>query len=146
MKLADVARMSGHLRIWVRKNGELVEKMDEHNLIVDNAKTVMAHLAGGDVASRSIAKVAFGTNGTAPAASDSSITDPYEKQVDAVEYPQSGQVTFHFSLGSSEANGKQIREFGLLCADGTLFARRIRSEALAKEQDITIDGEWTIAF
>lgn len=146
MKMTDNARICGRLRIWVRKNGELVERFDEHNLIVDGAKVVMAHLAGGDVASRSIAKVAFGTNGTAPAASDSSITDPYEKQVDAVEYPQSGQVTFHFSLGSSEANGKQIHEFGLLCADGTLFARRIRSEALAKEQDITIDGEWTIAF
>lgn len=146
MKLADVARMNGRLRIWVRKNGELVEKMDEHNLIVDCAKTVMAHLAGGDVASKSIAKVAFGTNGVAPSASDKEITDPYEKDVDSVEYLQDGQVTFHFSLGSTEANGKKILEFGLLCADGTLFARRIRSEALAKEQDITIDGEWTIAF
>lgn len=146
MKLTDAAQMSGRLRIWVRKGGKLVEKMDEHNLIVDRAKTVMAHLAGGDVASRSIAKVAFGENGTAPSTSDKEITNPYEKDVDSVEYPQDGQVTFHFSLGSAEANGKMILEFGLLCADGTLFARRIRSEALAKEQDITIDGEWTIAF
>lgn len=146
MKLTDSAQMCGRLKIWVKKGGKLVEKMDEHNLIVDNAKTVMAHLAGGDVSSRSIAKVAFGENGTAPSASDKEITNPYEKDVDSVEYPQDGQVTFHFSLGSAEANGKMILEFGLLCADGTLFARRIRSEALAKEQDITIDGEWTIAF
>lgn len=146
MRLTDSAQICGRLRIWVRKNGELVERFDEHNLIVDGAKVAMAHLAGGDIGSRSISKVAFGTNGTAPAASDEAITEPYEKDVDSVEYPQDGQVTFHFSLGSSEANGKQIREFGLLCADGTLFARRIRSEALAKEQDITIDGEWTIAF
>lgn len=146
MKLTDVAWMSGRLRIWVRKNGELIERFDEHNLIVDGAKVVMAHLAGGDVESRSVTKVAFGTNGTAPAATDHGISSPYEKGIDSVEYPQEGQVTFHFSLGSTEANGKMIREFGLLCADGTLFARRIRTEALAKEQDITIDGEWTIAF
>jgi hypothetical protein len=46
----------------------------------------------------------------------------------------------------SEANGMAIREFGLLTANGTLFARRIRANPIYKESDISIEGEWIIIF
>jgi hypothetical protein len=38
----------------------------------------------------------------------------------------------------------KIIEFGLLCEDGTLWARKIREEAIPKEADISLEGEWII--
>jgi hypothetical protein len=37
-------------------------------------------------------------------------------------------------------------EFGLLCADGTLFARRTRTKPINKESDISLSGSWTIIY
>ncbi len=146
MKIQEDIKLQGLFKIKVFKDGKLIETMEEHNQIVLSAKEAMAHLIGGDISKRSVKKVAFGTNGSIPGVGDTAITSPYEKVIDSVSYPDKGQVTFHFSLGATEANGKKIREFGLLCENGILFARRIRSEILAKEADITITGEWTIIF
>jgi hypothetical protein len=38
-------------------------------------------------------------------------------------YPAPGQARFKWSIAANEANGKAVKEFGLLCAGGTLFAR-----------------------
>lgn len=146
MRLKDEMAASGLFRMVVRKDGKVIETMEEHNLIVASAKNQMAHLVGGDTSGRSVTKVAVGTSGTAPAVSNTAITNAYTKAIDSVAYPSSGQVKVSWSLGAAEANGKKILEFGLICADGSLFARRIRSEVLSKESDITVEGEWTISF
>ncbi len=54
-------------------------------------------------------------------------------------------MTFAFTLNTGEANGKTIQEFGLLCSDGTLFARKTRG-GIVKADDISIAGTWTIKF
>lgn len=146
MKIAENCHVNGKLKLKILRNGKCIEVFEDHNLIVQKAKETMAHLIGGDTESKMITKVAFGTSGIEPDPSNTSITDAYVKKIDSVSYPQSGQVTFHFSLGSGEANGKKILEFGLLCDNGDLFARRIRSAVLNKASDITITGEWTISF
>ena len=137
---------SGRLALRVFDKGVLVEVFDECNLIVDGSKQVHARLLGGDVTNRSVAKFGVGTNGTAPAGGNSALTDSFVKAIDAVSYPATNQVKFDFSLGSSEANGKAIMEFGLLTAAGVLYARRVRSAALNKDSDISINGSWTITF
>ena len=38
-----------------------------------------------------------------------------------------------------------IVEYGLLCDDDSLFARKTR-EAIYKANDIAVDGEWSIIF
>jgi hypothetical protein len=45
-----------------------------------------------------------------------------------------------------EANGKAIMEFGLICTDGTLFARKNRAKAIEKDSDISLEGKWRIIF
>jgi hypothetical protein len=65
-----------------------------------------------------------------------------------------GQVQFNWSLGTTEANGMAIHEFGLMSDDGTLFSRRIREDQngnpinkpINKESDISIIGQWIIIF
>lgn len=136
----------GLLHLDIFRRGKLIEIYEDPNLIVDNYKLIHARLLGGDVTDRSVTQIGFGINGTAPAAGNTSLTDPFLKAVDAVVYPQTNQVRFDFSLGTAEANGKAILEFGLLNAAGTLYARKVRSAALNKESDITLSGSWLITF
>jgi len=137
---------SGLFVLNVYRRGELIERVEETNLIVNGSKQVHAKLLGGDVEDQSITTIAFGTNGTEPAAGNTTLTDAYTKAVDTITYPETNQVAFGFSLGADEANGKAIKEFGLFTAGGTLYARKVRSAALNKESDITLSGSWIIAF
>jgi hypothetical protein len=138
-----------------------IEQFEESNLIVNGARIQMAHLIAGDVDGRSIGYISVGTNGDDPVVDDTEITDDFTKEVDGFEYPANGQVQVNWKLLASEANGKAIREFGLLTEDGTLFARRIRTRSIYdelgnllyresvpiyKESDISIEGEWIIIF
>lgn len=147
MKLNDSATPpKGRLYLEVYRRGELIEVFEEENLIVDGSKQTHARLLGGDVSNRSVTRFSVGTNGTAPAAGNTALTSPYTKAIDTVSYPATNQVQFAFSLGSGEANGKAIMEFGLLTAGGTLYARRVRASALNKDSDISLSGTWTITF
>jgi hypothetical protein len=137
---------SGHFRLEVRRSGVLIDVFEENNLIVDGSKQTHARLIGGDVASRSVTQISFGTSLTAPVVGNTTITAPFTKAIDSVTYPATNQVRFSFSLGTAESNGKAIGEFGLLTAGGVLYARKTRTAALNKESDITLSGTWTITF
>jgi hypothetical protein len=142
----DVKGPTGRFVLNVFKHGQLIERFEEDNLVVDASKQPLAKLLGGSVTNQSVTQIAFGTNGTAPANSNTAITSPYTKGFDSVTYPASNQVSFNFSLGSTEDNGVAIIEFGLLTAAGALFARKVRSSALNKDTDISFTGSWIISF
>lgn len=137
---------SGLFVLDVFRRGQLIEHVEEHNLIVDLSKQTLARLLGGDVANRSVTQFGVGTNGTAPAAGNTALTNPYLNALSAVTYPASNQVAFAFGLGTGEANGKAILEFGLITAGGVLHARKVRATALNKDTDISFSGVWTISF
>jgi len=162
VRSTDRNRMRGDFRLRVYRRGRLVETFEDHNLIVDGARAQMARLVAGVTANRKIALVALGTSGEAAAADDEAITNPFTKAVTGFSFPGeegfddtglgeyetfgNGAAQFHWSIGEDEANGMAIMEFGLLCQDGTLFARRVRESALNKEQDFSLEGDWTIIF
>jgi hypothetical protein len=143
-----VAPIKGILRYKVYKSGVLVEEIDEQNLVVNTAKEQLARLISGDFNGRNITKISFGENGILPNEADTTITAPFTKNISGVIYPDVGQVQFNWELTINEANGKGILEFGLICADGTLFSRRAREKGkpLNKESDISIIGQWIIIF
>ncbi len=146
MRIKEECHSWGRFQLRVKKDGRLIEEIDEHNLIVNKGKLQVARLLAGDVEGRSIVKVAVGTNGKPPVPTDLVISGAFAKAFDSIEYPAPGQVKFSWSLSTQEANGKVIMEFGLLCSDGSLFARRTRDVALNKTDDITVEGDWTINF
>lgn len=148
MKLLDAFKRGprGLFVLDVYRRGELIERYEDKNLIVDGSKQVHAKLIGGSVANQSIAKFGVGTSGTAPANGNTSLTNSYIKAIDSVTYPQTNQASFAFSLGTAEANGLAIIEFGLFTTAGTLYARKVRSAALNKDTDISFAGTWTISF
>lgn len=145
MKFSDEQALRGDFRLELRRNGVLVEVFEEKNLIVNGAKNQLARLVGGSGANRQITQIGFGVGAQAAAPTNTALTSAYVKQVSSVEYPATGQVRFNWSLSTAEANGKSITEFGLICADGTLFSRKARAP-IQKESDLSLSGSWTIIF
>lgn len=132
------------LEVWRR--GELIEVYEDENLVVDASKQQLARLIGGDVANRSITKIGFGTSGTAPVGGNIGLTGAYVKALGTVTYPVAGSVQFAFTLGTTEANGLSIMEFGLFTAGDILFARKVRTGAIVKDSDLALAGTWQINF
>lgn len=139
------ATIHGDFHLVIKKNGVVIEEYADHNMIMNVAKDAMAHLIGGAGSGKTITRIGFGTSGGGPSPSDLALTDSFSKNMGSVSYPAVGQASFNWSLGTTEANGKTIREFGLICGDSTLFARKTRG-AIDKQDDISLDGSWTIIF
>ncbi len=139
-------RARGTLAYNVYWRGRLIESVREENLIVDNMKTMMSHLVAGDTTNRTITKIGFGSDGTSPIASNTTLTDLYARTIGAASYPTSSSVQFAWELQSTEANGLSIREFALLSANNGMFARRTRATAIVKTSDISLTGTWGISF
>lgn len=137
---------TGEFRLHVWRRGVLIETVREPNLVVDNYKFLQARLLGGDVTNRSVTRFGVGTSGATPAGGNTALTAQFAKALDSVSYPAANQVSFNFSLGTAEANGKALLEFGLLTDDNTLYARKVRAVALDKTLDISFTGSWVITF
>jgi len=146
IKFREAIPMRGHFIMRVYKSGKLFERYEDHNLIVNGAKNAAAHLLAGDMQGKHISKIAFGTSGNIPTPDDTEIVSSFVRNISAVGYPALGHAEFRWNLLASEANGKDIMEFGLLCEDGTLFARKVREKAIPKASDIALEGEWIIIF
>jgi len=145
MNIADETAMRGEFVLRVYRKGELVEECIDHNMIMNVAKDAMARLIGGSGTGKTITKIGFGTNATSPTPDDTALSGSYVKNVTVVTYPDTGRVSFGWSLGTSEANGKAIAELGLICSDNTLFARKTRG-VINKDADLSLEGTWTIIF
>lgn len=137
---------SGLFLLRVYRGKDLIEVFEEKNLIVDLSKQIHAKLLGGAVANQSVTQIGYGTNNTAPAAGNTALTSAYMKALDSVTYPLTNQVSFNFSLGTTENNGVSIGEFGLFTAGGTLYARKTRTTVLPKASDLSFSGSWIIQF
>jgi hypothetical protein len=146
VRFQDSHRLKGILKYTVFRNGVPIEIIADENLIVNGARNQMARLITGNMTDRHITKISFGTSGIEPTVNDTVITNPFTKNVAGYSYPAMGQATINWSLLTSEDNGQAIMEFGLVCADGTLFSRRIRNNPVYKEADISIEGQWTIIY
>ena len=146
MHLSDDAPLSGRFQLSIRNRcGALLDSQDEPNLIVNGAKNQLARLVAGSGANRHITHIGFGVGTAAPAPGNTGLSSALWKPVTSVEYPADGQVAFSWSLATSEANGLAITEFGLRCADGTLFARKVRNP-IHKSDDLSLTGVWTLMF
>jgi len=145
MKFKDVQAMRGDFLLELRRHGVLVEVFEEKNLIVNGARQQLARLVGGSGTNRHITQIGFGSGTAAATPTSSALSAAHIRPVTSVDYPAIGQVRFHWGLSTAEANGLTITEFGLICADGTLFSRRVRAP-IQKDSDLSLSGAWTIIF
>lgn len=145
MKFMDSACLRGDFEIRVFRKGVEIEHYQDKNMIMASARDALSRLIGGNGAGKVVTKIGVGVNGIEPKPTDSGLTNGYAKDVSGCAYPATGEARFAFTIAAGEANGMAIREFGLLCSDGTLFARKTRG-VIEKADDIEITGTWTIKF
>ena len=136
--------MHGTVHLEIYKKGKLVNEETEHNLIVKVGRTQLAKLLGGGYTGH-ITQVGVGTGASAAADTDTTLTNAVLVPIKSASYSEA-KVRFNFEIGTSQANGVQIREFGLFFADKTMFAHRVRKSVIGKEDDIKITGSWDISM
>lgn len=124
---------------------ELIRDELLENLVVNGGLAAIASLVGAATSGKNVNRIHFGTNGSDPLLSDTEVEDAVEKAVLAITYPADGQVQFTFDLGLEEGNGTSIREYGLICADDTLFSRKT-SSLIEKTDQIRLEITWTLTF
>ena len=112
----------------------MIECEQGENLIVSAASDPLAHLLAGEGQGKAATQIGFGISATEASEGDTALVGAYVKPLTGHDYPAAGRVRFRWALGSAEANGKQIREFGLLASDGTLIARKVRPAGHDREE------------
>ena len=140
--------LRGEFEIKVFSRGRLVSCEKSENVIVTAAAHVLAQLLAGQAGAYGVTQIGFGTSGTPADPADNALVGSYVKAVTGYNYPQQGRVRFSWALGSAEANGTQIREFGLLTAGNVLVARKVRlaNAVIEKALDLSLSGTWTVIF
>jgi len=143
MKSNIIATGDFHLKIIEKATGQVLQTFEEKNLVVDLGKANVAKLLGGDVTGKAITQIGCGTGVNAPDSADLLLTNSFIKNISSVSYPDALSTTFHWTIEDTEANGKDLTEFGLFNSSGFLFARKVRS-AITKTNAIRLQGSWTI--
>jgi hypothetical protein len=133
------------LQIICAITGRIIENYVDNNLVLNGGRTAVMLLLGAGDTGKQLTQIAVGTNGTAPVGTDVAITGAFTKALGAVSYPSANSVRFDFQIGAGDANGIAIQEFGILCDDNTVFARKVRA-LINKNSDIILNGNWTIQF
>ncbi len=145
VELSDYVGIKGRLKLTIRRCGRTIEEWEDNNLVVNVPRQEIAQAIAQGGSILPVTKIAIGTNGTPPAAGDTTITNAFIKPLLRVIRPTPTSVQCDFVILESDGNGMIIREFGLLRSDNTLFARRTRG-AIEKADDLEIDGQWTIVL
>ena len=134
----------GDFHLAVYKDGKIIDRIDDHNLVVDAGRIRLAELAAGKSGS-CITKIGVGSGSTAEAADDTELEG--QELFPLTSATVDGRdARFDFLIENSQANGLKIHEFGLFCADGTMFSHRVRTGLIEKEDDIQIKGYWILHF
>lgn len=143
-EIAENITCKGKLELKVFKKGALFEDFCEENLIVIEGKKLLAEMLSGKIVDH-ITHVAVGTNGTDPIPGDTDLSG--KTLVPISEAQVNGQTAeYSFVIDENTANGTDILEFGLFSSTGRMFARRVRSKAVPKDEDIYISGTWSVRF
>jgi hypothetical protein len=136
---------SFNLQVIDNATGKVLENYEAANLVVTLGRTNICRLLGGNAAGKAVTKIAVGTSAAVTAISNTALTSQFSKNIDSVDYPEANSVRFNWILGTADANGKTIQEFGLLNDSGVLFARKVRT-AIVKSSAISLVGNWKITI
>ena len=149
MKLEDTARpVTGEIHLEVYRGNQMIDKIDDHNLVVDAGRKRLAELAAGKVGSYAenyITHIGLGSGNTVESVNDTALVNQQLFPLTSVEI-NGRDVQCNFFIANNEAVGLSIHELGLLCADGTMFSHRVRQGIIEKYDDIELKGYWILHF
>ena len=134
----------GDFHLAVYKDGKIIDRIDDHNRVVDAGRIRLAELAAGKSGS-CITRIGVGSGSAQEAATDTELAEQQLFPLASASV-DGRDARFDFLIDNSQANGLKIHEFGLFCADGTMFSHRVRTGLIEKEDDIQIKGYWILHF
>ena len=149
--------LSGQLHFEVRRAGKLYKCETIKNLIVTTGRNNLAKLLGGSTGMH-VTHIGIGTGSDAAVSTDTALTNVVKVAVsetrvgtnlmapDKTTFDDLKIVQFHFRIGLDIGVGMSIAEYGLFCADNTLFSRIVRASAFTKTAIDAIEGYWQIQF
>ena len=145
--MKDTIKVSGEVLLTIE--GPLGKEVRHYkNLVVNNGKTILAKLLGNDVAyiGDFVSKIAFGTSGTAPVATNTALGAEVLQKAATVTYPSINSVMFSATMLDTEGGSNIFQELGLKSdATGMLFSRLV-IPAITKSSLYKIQVDWTISF
>lgn len=133
-----------------RSGNVLWEESEQHNLIVNTGRDMMASYLGAWANSYEPSPIEFIAFGNAPTPTSSVYATDLEspilsKEVEATPtFISPGVVKFAWILDYSEGNGYAITEMALKNTNGDMFSRIVRSIPINKTSDFRITGNWQI--
>jgi len=162
--MAQYMNLQGELKVrYFDRSGRVVHNVEGPNMIMTVAKATLAKLIGGDTSGKSVTKLALGNDAAVPSPDNATIggivstslisgannvlgiTCAYLKTLAGHTYPAEGRIAFEWALDYGEANGLEIKEYGLVCGDLTMFSRKTRG-VVTKSSGLSATGIWTIIF
>ena len=145
----------GYFRIRVWRNGKLFKEDIVKNIITDIALNKEIGIYAGTAPDMQIMYCAFGTDNTAPTASDTTLGSESGRfaVTTATATGGTGIVTTGFYLTASDLVGVNIEEIGIFCGStatasadtGTLLSRILWSFAKTVNDEIEIVRTDTVA-
>lgn len=146
----DLLQFRGDFHLNVIKDGKVVDRIVEKNLIIDAGFGLVQNLMKDGLTSNKISKICFGV------LSGNTVSDPESdwtnipnvvvtKGISSVTFPTVRSVSFNWTLLSNEGNGNSIAYYGLKSEGGTLFAAKSRA-VIEKSSDIVLEGTWVIHY
>lgn len=143
-----IQSVTGNIHLEVIRDKKIIDKFDDHNLVVDVGRKRLATLAAGKVGSYTesyISHIGLGSGSTAETVNDTALENQQLFPLTSIEV-DGRDVKCNFFITNDEAVGLSIRELGLFCADGTMFSHRVRQGVIEKYEDIEIRGYWILHF
>ena len=146
----NITSIKGLFHIELKSSdGSIIDTYTNHNLVVNGGKALLAHsLVGSDIDNKKISK--FGVGDSIAVSSGDMIglqgTNIFKKVIVGYEFPVYNQAKINFEVGLTEANGIDIKEFGLFSADGTLFNRVTWNKNVLKSSSFALSGYFLISF
>lgn len=144
--MKDKINPTGRVRTQIyNRAGELIHDETGSNLVVTIGREALAELIVSAPSTLVVDKMSFGESGLAPALSNSVIFHATDKAIDSATTVGS-TTTFVGTLDYGDAIGDTIKEYGLKCNNGSLFARYTWGGQVDKTALNRIVVTWSITF
>jgi hypothetical protein len=135
-------KINGVFSLKVFENGLLVNEYVDKNLFLDKGLEYISKLLSFETTDE-IVSIIFGEDGTAPAPDDASITLGFRKNIASKVSSSAGVVDIEWELDTTEGNGLEIAEFGLMTDANDLIARKT-GVTISKSSSVSLTGTWTL--
>lgn len=125
--------------------GELVERQEAHNLVVNAGLNLIRDLLDGD-APAGLTYMAYGTGTTAVAASQTALVTEVFREAVTQRVSDAQSLTVKHYLAAGSANSNTLAEIGIFNAGaaGTMFARVKLASTIVKTSSVTVTVSWAI--